>query len=696
MSTIRSIMNENPVTLSPEFTVRHAAHIFEENRIDGAPVVDAEKHLLGLFTKRIIFVSVSQGLNLDEILVGDLMNTGVIVASPEDSIEDFKFINISRIPVVDKQNRLVGMGTLADIVRYMFGMGPGDYWHGQTMMDAIDNPVIFVDRKSRISFLNRAALDSFKLDYSALGKSAESIMDDNPFVEVLQNGHSRFGRKVVTADRVYISNCSAIHSFGLISGAVAVLHDISELETISKELASTQRLNQKLDAIFESSFDGLYITDGEGLTLMANKSVERIAGITVEECVGRYMSDLVREGVWNRSGSLLAIEKREMVTITSETRTGKTVLVTSTPITDEAGNIVLVVTNMRDITELNELKHQLEKMEGLSRLYLTELQQLKLRKDRQLVFNSPKMQELTNMIIRLAGVDSTALVQGESGVGKELVAELIHSTSSRSEGPLVKVNCGAIPENLLESELFGYEAGAFTGASREGKVGLFELANKGTLFLDEIGELPLLLQVKLLRVLQSRELTRVGGIKPIKIDVRIIAGSNRNLEMMVKNGQFREDLFYRLNVVPVNVPPLRERKDDIPMLTAEFLQRINLSYNLHKSFSPAVIKAMLNYSWPGNVRELENLVERLAVMTPQDLITVEDLPDYMGAEPLAQQSAEVWVSGIIPLKEAVGSVEKQILEKAFARYGTVRQMAEELQVDPATIVRKAKKYNLIR
>lgn len=298
------------------------------------------------------------------------------------------------------------------------------------------------------------------------------------------------------------------------------------------------------------------------------------------------------------------------------------------------------------------------------------------------------------MVIRLARVDSTVLITGESGTGKELVAETIHNYSDRKQEPFIKVNCGAIPENLLESELFGYEPGAFTGARQGGKPGYFELAQGGTLFLDEIGDLPFNLQVKLLRVLQAREIIRVGGTKPLKIDVRIVAGTHRNLREMVKRREFREDLYYRLNVVPVNVPPLRERKEEITSLVMHFMRLFNRKYRLTKKISPEVIDIFMQYDWPGNVRELENLVERLVVITPEDVITREDLPAQLMGQ--RRNLSEVSVSGIIPLREAVESVEKQILEQAYTEYRTTRQMARALQVDASTVVRKAAKYGISR
>lgn len=310
---------------------------------------------------------------------------------------------------------------------------------------------------------------------------------------------------------------------------------------------------------------------------------------------------------------------------------------------------------------------------------------------KELVYNSVKMRELINLVKRIAAVDSTVLIQGESGVGKELVADLLYSNSSRKNGPFIKVNCGAIPENLLESELFGYEAGAFTGASKNGKAGLFELAEGGILFLDEIGDMPLNLQVKLLRAIQDMQISRVGGIKPIKMNIRILAGTNRNLHDMVEKGNFREDLFYRLNVVPIYVPPLRERKEDIPALSNYFLKNFNHKYQMNKKLTADVMTCFINYQWPGNVRELENLIERLIITTSHDYINLGDLPLWLNQTRCHKDKPPV-----VSLRNAVEKTEKKVLEDAFTLYKSTYEVARVLEVNQSTIVRKAAKYGIKR
>ncbi|WP_276624495.1 sigma-54 interaction domain-containing protein [Syntrophomonas wolfei] len=500
-------------------------------------------------------------------------------------------------------------------------------------------------------------------------------------------------QKIMLNNHYFISNRSPIIKDGEIIGAVGVLQDISELEELSRELKYVKELNEELDAIIESSYDGLYITDGNGMTLRLNQAFEMITGVNGREFLGRYVDDIAQEGIVSESVSSLALARKETVTIIQETRSGKTTLATGSPVFDKNGNIFRVVCNVRDITELNMLKQKLEKVQGLSQHYESQLKTLRIYSGTdKIISKSSEMRKLLETVVRLAEVDSTILINGESGTGKELIAETIHNHSARAKKPFIKVNCGAIPENLMESELFGYDYGAFTGAKKEGKAGYFELAHEGTLFLDEIGDLPFNLQVKLLRVLQSKEINRVGGRQALKVDTRILAATNRNLLEMVQKKQFREDLFYRLHVIPVIIPPLRDRKEDIPSLIVHFIALFNRKYRLNKRICPDVVDILMAYDWPGNVRELENLIERLVVISSSDIISRDELPIHLGSAVL--DSPQVSVSAIVPLKEAVESVEKQLLERAFAQYRTTRQIAKKLEVNASTVVRKAAKYGI--
>ncbi len=348
----------------------------------------------------------------------------------------------------------------------------------------------------------------------------------------------------------------------------------------------------------------------------------------------------------------------------------------------------------RDITRLDDLQNKLECMEKREQRINLEVNHLrqKLLNKKELVVGSKAMENIMELVSRVAKVDSNVLILGESGVGKEVITKSIHDMSPRYMGPFVKIDCSSIPETLIESEIFGYEAGAFTGANKEGKYGMIEMADKGTLFLDEIGELPLSIQVKLLQVLQDNRFRRVGATKSYPVNIRVIAATNRDLEKMVAEHKFREDLYYRLNVVPIRIPPLRERPEEIPILVDHFLLKINEKYSFNKSFSSEVIKIFLDYSWPGNIRELENIVERLIITTKERSIGLEDLPVNMKKDGYSTPS--VTVNQIIPLKEAVEKVESDILRMCLEKYNSTTKVGKVLKVDQSTIVRKIHKYKI--
>jgi len=476
---------------------------------------------------------------------------------------------------------------------------------------------------------------------------------------------------------------------------VGILTKTNLLMGYYKDLQEVKRLNKELDAIIESSYDGFYITDGNGYTLRINSAYSRITGIKPEEVIGKHMKELVDKGVYSQSVTLLVLKKKKPVTIMHDIKTGKRVLITGNPVFNEKGEIERVVTNVRDITELNRLKKQLEETKELTQRYHMELQELRNKQQELdgIVAKSTEMRKTIEMAEKVAKVDSTVLILGESGVGKEILAKIIHASSRRNNGPFIKVNCAAIPETLLESELFGYEGGSFTGAKKKGKPGMFELARNGTIFLDEIGELPLNLQPKLLRVIQDRELIRVGGSHPVELDVRIIAATNRDLEEMVRKGKFREDLFYRLNVVPITIKPLRERKDDILPLIVHFVERFNKKYQLNKRFASTTVDILMEYTWPGNIRELENMIERLMVMVNDDVIQPHHLPGRIKGTALTINHL-LKDDAIIPLKKAVAETEKNLIKKALEKYKTTRKAAKALGIDQSTVVRKAQKYEL--
>lgn len=447
-----------------------------------------------------------------------------------------------------------------------------------------------------------------------------------------------------------------------------------------------------LTDLLEHSGDGFFITDAKGNLLYCNPAANPLIGINMFEF--ESMEILLKKKLINRSTALEAIQRKNTVTGEVKSITGNRILATSAPVFDFKGKLDRVICNIRDYSaylhekENNhfpwqdgniDINYKIVHINGEHYSY-------------ELVFSSSIMESLINLSVNLSKVDSTVLLYGETGVGKELIAHLIHDRSSRKKtGPFVKINCASIPINLVETELFGYEPGSFTGALRKGKKGYFELADKGTLFLDEIAELPLEIQSKLLNVLQDRQVFRVGSTESKPIDVRIITATNRNLKTMVEEGIFREDLYFRLNVIPVEVPPLRDRKTEIPMLISYFKNKLQQRHALkNKEISLDVIKHLFWYPWPGNVRELTNLVERLLIVTAENTIKISDLPAAYLNFSLHRPINRFTVHEIAPLKEITREFELAVITKAMEQSKNQKEAAGMLGISFSSLSRKLK------
>jgi transcriptional regulator with PAS, ATPase and Fis domain len=401
------------------------------------------------------------------------------------------------------------------------------------------------------------------------------------------------------------------------------------------------------------------------------------------------MRDLVAAGVYDRSVTLEVLEKKRAVTIVQELRGGKRTLVTGNPVFNQEREIVLVVTSVRDITELVELKSKLHERTLEVNRYLSELDKLKALKQQQgrFVTANKRTIDLLEMATKAARFDSNLLITGESGVGKGVLARMIHEASDRKDGQFVSINCAGIPDELFESELFGYESGAFSGASSKGKKGLLEVGDKGTVFLDEIGDMSLKLQAKVLHVIEDKEMNRLGSTKSIKLDVRIIAATNQDLATLIAARRFRQDLFFRLNTISLVIPPLRDRPEDVVLLVNHFLEKLNARYGTDKWVAPRAIQLLTAYSYPGNVRELANVVEQSFLVSKDEVIGLEDLP-------LALQNVSPEVLGMDenrPFQEVMDSIQYRLLRTAVDKYGSSRKAAKSLGVHQSTIVRRLNK-----
>jgi len=453
----------------------------------------------------------------------------------------------------------------------------------------------------------------------------------------------------------------------------------------------------EMAAVIQQSYDGILVTDGNADVVMVNDSYFRITGLNKEDIVGKNFREFVQNKPYKKVACLDVLEKKAPVTYThTNLLPGRTVMVTASPIFDDKGQVRLVVTNTRDMTEMVQLREQLEKAQEMEELYFKHLDKLPQSPGGPIAVNT-KMKELYAAALKVSAVDVTVLITGESGVGKEVVAKYIHDNSPRKSAPFVAVNCGAIPEPLLESEFFGYVGGAFTGAFKTGKKGLFETADGGTLFLDEIGDLPFNLQVKLLRALDAGEITRVGSNSPTPVNIRLLAATNKDLETMIQTHKFREDLYYRLNVVNIDIPPLRERPEDIRPLCMYFLHDCNRRYGQNKRISLDVLRAIESYTWPGNIRQLKHAVERMVVLSNGDYVELSSLPGWDGCHNIqnpADSGEAVTLNRFVPIPQAVEEIEKQILCHAMKLHSSSRQIAKSTGIDQTTVLRKIKKYGL--
>ncbi|GAB6171123.1 sigma-54-dependent Fis family transcriptional regulator [Paradesulfitobacterium aromaticivorans] len=582
-----------------------------------------------------------------------------------------------------------------------------------SLFECIHSGIIAVDAAGKVIVCNAAARKILEVGPEVVGTPISNLLPETKLLEIINSGRGDYGKQFSYKDKTYVVNRTPIFAEGELGqevvGAVTVFQDVTELEEISTELESFKKVNKELEGIFASSYDGIIITDGEGNVLKINQALLRVTDLTREDFLGQKIDSLYEKEIF----SYEAVAKRarvgkKLVTGIQRIKTGKEVIVSATPVFDDDGNVIRVVTNVRDMSDLVKLEEELNESRQLSdqlRSQFNKLLEEELR-SHGLVTQNPEMFRLLDMIRRVAASDVTVLVQGESGVGKEVFAKLIHIWSQR-KGAFIKVNCSALPGHLLESELFGYSKGAFTGANSEGKPGLFELAQDGTLFLDEIEDLPLELQGKFLRVLQDGEFMRLGGTKYINVNVRLIAASNKDLSAMVSERLFRQDLYYRLNVVPLTIPPLRQRIEDIPVLVEFFVEKFNRKYGTVKTVSPELMQRFTEYDWPGNIRELANILERLVLLSPGERLTPPswfagqaELPMSVAQHELVRSETEPGV-GMPPstptdelpkLKDALARTELELLSQALRKYKDSRSIGRALGISHTAVLKKLRKY----
>jgi PAS domain S-box-containing protein len=581
------------------------------------------------------------------------------------------------------------MGTMEDQIRY------------SDIFQNTSNGVIVTDHNGIITHINRYSERVFNLEAKKhVGNPILEILPITGSVvhDCLESGSSILGHHVVGKTAKLVLNVTPILRADKLIGAVCTFQELHIFEASARKLNSYKKLNSQLETIFQASSDGIFVCDGEGVVISINKASELLNGIKVQDVMGRYVGDLLNDKLFDQSVTYRVLKSgRQQTVMQYIARTGKYLLSTGTPVLDDDGNILLVVVNERDMTELNALRKKIEQGEQLTEKFRDELAEFSLLElaRNEVIVESSKMRHILHMASKLSRLDtSTVLILGESGTGKGFLAKLIHKNSLRHKKPFVEINCAALPENLLEAELFGYEKGAFTGASDRGKVGLLELAQGGTLFLDEIGDLPQALQAKLLKYLDDNEIRRIGGTAPIKVRCSTIAATNRNLKALVKKKKFREDLYYRLASFILELPPLRERPEDITGLVRYFLNKYNRKYRSDKKIQSAALQTLQKYHFPGNIRELKNIIENAVVMSDAkriDEFVQASLRNELAAP--ASKSGQL-VEDSLRLADRLGEVERALLRQVQLQCRNTREMAVVLGISQPSVVRKLRKHNL--
>lgn len=573
---------------------------------------------------------------------------------------------------------------------------PPHHWQilSQAIVGVSRDCVLAVDRRGVIFLTNNIAEEKFG---PSTKKPLKDVVPD--LVSVVEQSFKDGNRHIVHSMQVeaeeYRVIVNPLKSEDNLIGVICLLEESTAVEKVARQMRFFQLLTKELEAIIDSSSDGLFVCDAQANVIRVNPASERIHKIRAQELIGKNMVDLIQQGFIDQSAALQAIQSKTTVSLLQD-KDNRKIISIGTPVFDNDGNIIRVVVSERDITEIDNLQRELEEQGSLKdqlQYQLLEMQLAEL-KTNQIIARSPSMIKLLEKALKVSSVNSTVLVTGESGVGKGLIANLIHKNSSRASKPLIRINCGAIPETLIESELFGYEAGAFTGATASGKPGSLELADGGSLFLDEIGELPLSAQVKLLRFLENGRLTRLGGSKVLTIDARILVATHRNLQNMVADGTFRQDLYYRLNVIPLHVPALRERKECISPLIRYYIDYFADIAGTRKRVGRSTLDALLSYAYPGNVRELINICEHAVVMSETELVDRLDLPkDVAGLTDESLVFIPHWSEGMT-LKQILENVEQKVMRQTLEKFKNQAAAAAALGVSQPTIARRLKKYNI--
>jgi PAS domain S-box-containing protein len=612
---VREYMTPRPQTLRMSDPIKQAAQLFYKYKVGVVPILDEQGFLCGILNPADIINALIEGRSADEP-VSRVVTQGVMSVSADSPLEKIREVRFNSLPVVSADNRVVGMISSSEILAAYETKLQFAADEVRALVNSAHEGIIGINAFGIINTYNEAVSRLIGLSpEEALGRPLAEVMPNSGLKRVLETGQAERDCEFMLGGRTVISNRSPVFQGRKVVGALGIMQDASEFRELVTQLLDVQHHVEDLQTVFEHAHYGIIAVDSKGIVLRLNKAYEDIFNVDRDDLIGRPVAEMIEDTKLHKVAQTGIPEFGEI-----QNFKGRQIVVNRIPVFKH-GKIAGAIGEalFKDVSEVCYLLDRVQQLERQVTRYQRELNEIGGNKDgskqsfASIVGSSRILIKTKNLALRAARSDSNVLLLGESGTGKELFAQAIHQASSRHQMPLVTINCAAVPDELLESELFGYDEGAFTGAKKGGKKGRFELADKGTLFLDEIGDMPLSMQAKILRVIEDNKIDRVGGNKSIRCNVRIIAATNKPLAFMVQQGSFREDLYYRLNVIRIHLPPLRDRREDIGECIEALAPEIcRAACRPSMQFAPETMELFCEYGWPGNVRELINVVKQLA------------------------------------------------------------------------------------
>jgi PAS domain S-box-containing protein len=683
---VKDIVVKNPVKIYADELVIDTVIGLNKYNQSWFPVLDRNDYPVGVFKN---FEASINKNKIENMTVGEIMlpvEECHIVRAYEElysiivKSKDFFF-------VVDDIGKFIGIITKRHVMKMYYEKLQYTSLNLNGVLNSVDSAVMALDKMNRMIFINQNAKTLLGIgNKDFVGMKANDLITNSKIQEMLERGEEEFSAIFEFRGKKFKGNKYPVKSDRGIVSSIFSLSDISEYYEIRDELDYEKNEKEILEILFENAYEGLVVVDTDGIVTMISSAYCRFLGLEDENVIGKHVTEVIDNTKLHETVKTGIAETAIVQKIN-----GNHTIVSRIPvykdgvITNAIGKVVY-----RNIRELDEIHEKIRKIEQQLENYKHELSQINKAKYtfNDIIGESGPMKKVINMARKAAYTNSNVLILGESGTGKELFAHSIHNSSSRRNKPFVKVNCAAIPDDLLESELFGYEHGAFTGAKKGGKIGKFEVADQGTIFLDEIGDMPMRMQAKLLRVIQEGEIEKIGATVTKSIDVRIIAATNRNIDQMIEEKKFRLDLYYRINVVTLNIPSLNERPEDIFLLCKSFIEKMRRRYLKRVDcIDEKAIAKLKKYEWPGNIRELENMIERaINIMDGETIIKSKHLP--------VDISEQYDIEDVRPLKDAIDDFEKMTILKCLEAVNYNKSKAAKLLgISRPTLYERLEKYN---